>query len=130
MAKACGGVAGTRVKRNRLGSEGQGEWVLPALLGLDQDQPLRTQNKCVDSAALLAGELARVAPAESTPSFTWACAVRDRCADKPGAPSAGRSAPSGFRPLGLGMNGGPQLSASGFWRPSLPRSPPKSGRRP
>lgn len=42
--------------------------MLPAPLGLSQDQPPRIQ-KCVDSAVLLAGDSAEVAAAESTPEF-------------------------------------------------------------
>lgn len=66
MAKACGGWRAPEPRRNRLG--GQGERMLPAPLGLSQDQPPRIQ-KCVDSAGLLAGDSAEVAAAESTPDF-------------------------------------------------------------
>lgn len=42
--------------------------MLPAPLGLSQDQPPRIQ-KFVDSAVLLVGDSTEVAAAESTPEF-------------------------------------------------------------
>ncbi|XP_073077558.1 uncharacterized protein [Manis javanica] len=103
-------VGAVRTGAERDDSGGEGERVLPALLGLSRRYPPGARRKCVVAAALQVRRPG-ISAAESTGSFTWARAGCDRCADERSAPPARRPAPSGpWNDLRT------RLSGSGSWR--------------